>query len=58
MQPIKKLIWTSAQMTGQIRLSMKSYPVEVFAHKVRLDNEQAHPHSLSFPFSFYHLANS
>lgn len=41
MQPIKKLIWKSAQMTGQIRLPMKScFFVKTFAHVVRLDKDQ------------------
>lgn len=49
MQPIKELIWKTAQMTGQIRLSMKSCFVKNFTHKVRLDNDQAlsHSHTLS-----------
>lgn len=41
MQPIKKLIWKSAQMTGQIRLSVKSCFVKTFPRQVRLDNDRA-----------------
>lgn len=32
MQPIKKLIWPSARMTGQIRASMKRHFVKTFPH--------------------------
>lgn len=36
MRPIKKLIWMSAQMAGQISLSMKSNFVRPLAHNVKL----------------------
>lgn len=41
MQPIKELIWKRAQVTGQIRLSMKSCFVKTFSQYIRLDNDQA-----------------